>query len=137
MSRSPIRSGAGSLLAFYHELDEWLNPDLFHTASESVPIDPLQLVAKLERQDPRLTVVYLPLRTEPTTVGSFALRRDGMPLRASYLNLVSTRCLLILRQDRYWVNGYGAHVVWSVNICFPFSTLFTIPYIYPETGEFG
>ena len=41
-----IAGFTGSLLAFYHELDEWLNPDLFHTASESVPIDPLQLVAK-------------------------------------------------------------------------------------------
>jgi uncharacterized iron-regulated membrane protein len=55
----------GSVIAFNHELDEWLNPALFRVQDDRAPLAPLELAALVERRDPRLRVSYLPLHHEP------------------------------------------------------------------------
>ncbi|MBH1963381.1 MAG: PepSY domain-containing protein [Comamonadaceae bacterium] len=56
---------SGSLIAFEHELDSWLNPELFHTATTraALPLD--ELIARIEDQDPGLRVTQMPLDTQP------------------------------------------------------------------------
>lgn len=51
----------GALIAWDHELDHWLNPQLFHAQDAGPARAPLELVRELEAKDPRLTVVYVPL----------------------------------------------------------------------------
>jgi uncharacterized iron-regulated membrane protein len=61
-----ILSGlTGSVIAFNHELDAWLNPGLFRAAGEGRALPPLELAARVVERDPRLQITYLPLRTEP------------------------------------------------------------------------
>lgn len=55
----------GAIIAFNHELDEWLNPELFHVESLGEPISPPELAARVEAQEPRLRVAYVPLEVEP------------------------------------------------------------------------
>lgn len=54
----------GSVLAFYHELDEWLNPEFFRVAEAGDTIPPLALAERIERDHPRLFVTWLPLDHE-------------------------------------------------------------------------
>lgn len=54
----------GSALAFYHELDEWLNPELFRVAEAGNKIPPLALAERIERDHRRLFVTWLPLDHE-------------------------------------------------------------------------
>ncbi|MBX9912657.1 MAG: PepSY domain-containing protein [Pseudomonadaceae bacterium] len=60
-----ISGSTGALIAWDHELDEWLNPEIFQTSSLSSGQDALVLADQLEARDPRLQVTYLPLHTEP------------------------------------------------------------------------
>jgi len=55
----------GSLIAFEHELDAWLNPALFKTGDTrpALPFD--TLLARIESQDGRIRVTQLPLDTPP------------------------------------------------------------------------
>lgn len=55
----------GALISWDHELDEWLNPQLFHSDSRGTPQSPLQLADRLEAADPRLQITFLPLSIEP------------------------------------------------------------------------
>jgi uncharacterized iron-regulated membrane protein len=52
------------VIAFNHELDEWLNPALFRVRPDGTSLTPLELAAKVEAADPRVRVSYLPLRIE-------------------------------------------------------------------------
>jgi uncharacterized iron-regulated membrane protein len=61
-----ILSGlTGSVIAFNHELDAWLNSGLFRTAGEGPALPPLELAARLQQADPRVLIAYLPLVVEP------------------------------------------------------------------------
>lgn len=56
----------GAIIAWDHELDEWLNPELFHArASDQPALSALQLADRLEAADARLRLSYLPLHLEP------------------------------------------------------------------------
>lgn len=55
----------GALISWDHELDEWLNPHLFHAPASGTPLPALELADRLEASDPRLRVRFLPLETEP------------------------------------------------------------------------
>lgn len=55
----------GAVIAFNHELDAWLNPELFRVPATSAPRPALELVAALEAADPRLEASYFPLAAEP------------------------------------------------------------------------
>ena len=66
----------GSVIAFYHELDEALNPDLFHVKrqGEAKPLSPLSIADKLEREDPEVLVVSIPFELEPGHSYGFIVR---------------------------------------------------------------
>lgn len=55
----------GSAIAFYHELDEWLNPELFRVQSGGEPIPPLELAARIQSEEPTRRVSYVPLEVRP------------------------------------------------------------------------
>ncbi len=57
---------SGAIIAWDHELDEWLNPELFHArASDQPTLTALQLADRLEAADSRVRLSYLPLHLEP------------------------------------------------------------------------
>src|SRR5262245_34390206 len=61
-----IAGFTGALIAWDHELDGLLNPDLYdHPLRGQEALPPLELAKRLEQQDPRLFVSYLPLSHEP------------------------------------------------------------------------
>lgn len=57
----------GAIISWDHELDEWLNPQLFDApaAAGATRRSALALADGLEAADPRLRVAYLPLAVEP------------------------------------------------------------------------
>lgn len=59
----------GAVISWDHELDEWLNPQLFKARSGSEEagesLSPVALAARAEAADPRVRVTYLPLAAEP------------------------------------------------------------------------
>lgn len=60
-----IAGATGAVISWDHELDEWLNPQLFHARTAGTPQPALQLAARVEAADPRVRVSYLPLAAEP------------------------------------------------------------------------
>ena len=59
-----ISGFTGAIISWDHELDEWLNPQLFKAQSEGDPVSSLALAERLEAADPRLLVTWLPLAVE-------------------------------------------------------------------------
>ncbi|WP_372874458.1 PepSY-associated TM helix domain-containing protein [Pseudomonas sp.] len=55
----------GAVISWDHEVDEWLNPQLFESQSVGPRQSPEALAAQLEARDPRLQVGFMPLYTEP------------------------------------------------------------------------
>jgi uncharacterized iron-regulated membrane protein len=55
----------GALIAWSDELDAWLNPQLYHVSNIGTPQSAFTLANRLETQDPRLTITWLPLQPEP------------------------------------------------------------------------
>jgi len=55
----------GAVISWDHEIDEWLNPQLFESRSAGPLQSPETLVAQLEARDPRVQVGFMPLYTEP------------------------------------------------------------------------
>lgn len=49
----------GSLLAFNHELDEWLNPGFYAATAKGRALPPGELVDTLQSQHPKLQVWYM------------------------------------------------------------------------------
>ena len=69
----------GSIIAFHHELDEWLNPAFFTASGAGAPLSPSQLVATIETAEPQARVSFLVL---PEDAGAVAVmfvqgRRDA------------------------------------------------------------
>ncbi|MGE8669247.1 MAG: PepSY-associated TM helix domain-containing protein [Achromobacter mucicolens] len=60
-----VNAVTGSVLAFQHELDRWLNPGLFTASRQGAALPPDALIARVEAADPRLRVTLLPLDTRP------------------------------------------------------------------------
>lgn len=63
----------GSVLAFHHELDEWLNPEFYHTVSEGPVLAPGALVDRVEQANPRMQVWYMEFPDEPRHAALMAL----------------------------------------------------------------
>ena len=60
-----IMSGlTGSIIAFNHELDAWLNPSLFERANDAPAMAPLDLIAAIERQEPSVFVSFIAIENE-------------------------------------------------------------------------
>lgn len=55
----------GAIISWDHELDEWLNPQLFDSQTAGQGQDPLLLADALEARDPRVQVSFMPLALEP------------------------------------------------------------------------
>ena len=55
----------GSVMAFEHEIDAWLNPTLLRTGHTRPALPPDELVAGVERADARLRVTFVPLDGQP------------------------------------------------------------------------
>lgn len=55
----------GAVISWDHEVDAWLNPQLYDAGSHGPPRDALELARAIERDDARLRVTYLPLAAEP------------------------------------------------------------------------
>jgi uncharacterized iron-regulated membrane protein len=57
----------GALIAWDHEIDALLNPELYHAATPAGAelLPPLRLAELVERADPRLQVTFVPLAVEP------------------------------------------------------------------------
>lgn len=70
----------GALIAWDHEIDAFLNPELYVSAapSDAELLSPLRLAELVEARDPRLEVTYLPLAVEPghTVLMGVAAKRD-------------------------------------------------------------
>lgn len=55
----------GAIIAWDHELDSLLNPELFRVAGADSRVPATELANHLEAADPRLQVTFLPLEAEP------------------------------------------------------------------------
>lgn len=69
----------GSIIAFHHELDEWLNPNFFTAKGTGAALSPSRLVTAIEAAEPRARVSFLVL---PEDAGKVAVmfvqgRRDA------------------------------------------------------------
>jgi len=60
-----VAGATGAVISWDHELDAWLNPQLFDARSEGAPKPSLELAAVVEAADPRVRVTFLPLQVEP------------------------------------------------------------------------
>ncbi len=54
----------GAIISWDHELDEWLNPQLFDRQSQGESLSPTRLADQLEASDPRILITWLPLSIE-------------------------------------------------------------------------
>lgn len=54
----------GSVLAFHHELDEWLNPSAYRASAVGAPLSPDALAARIEAGDQDRRVWYMSLERE-------------------------------------------------------------------------
>jgi len=72
----------GAIISWDHELDEWLNPELFAASSHGPPQDSLALAQSLEQQRPELMVTFFPLAIKPgqNWLASVELRDASKPL---------------------------------------------------------
>jgi uncharacterized iron-regulated membrane protein len=55
----------GSVIAFNHDLDEWLNPELFRVETRGQAKSPLDLAAQVQAKERDRYVSYVPLQVEP------------------------------------------------------------------------
>lgn len=51
----------GSIMAFEDEIDAWLNPQIYEPDSRGAALPITQLVQRIEQQDPRVEVTYIPI----------------------------------------------------------------------------
>lgn len=91
-----VNALSGSLLAFEHEIDAWLNPSLHVTGNMASALPPDALVARVEQADARLRVTHVPL--------------DVIPGR-SYELLVAARPGHTLSFDRLFVDPSDGRVL--------------------------
>lgn len=97
----------GSVLAFHHELDEWLNPEFYHASAKGPLLAPGALVDRVQAEHPQLQVWYMEYpqqaghaallaagpRTDPATGQPYAERNQVF-----YLDPVSAR----QQGQRFW-----------------------------------
>ncbi|MGB3072582.1 MAG: PepSY-associated TM helix domain-containing protein [Ottowia sp.] len=99
----------GAVIAWDHELDEWVNPRLFQAASGAADISlpPLELARRAEAADPRLRVSFLPLALEPghTAMLGVAARIDpatGAPYLLGFNQLAMDPATGLAQGQRQW-----------------------------------
>jgi uncharacterized iron-regulated membrane protein len=60
-----VNALTGSVIAFEHEIDAWLNPTLRRLDHDRAPLAPDMLIAHVEQADPRIRVSFFPLDARP------------------------------------------------------------------------
>ncbi len=85
----------GSVLAFYHELDRWLNPELLTVAVREAPmLDPFTLHDRAEALEPRARVDQIFLRQVPGEAYSAFLQPRINPATSKAYELPADETLL-------------------------------------------
>src|SRR3546814_15726941 len=64
----------GAVLSWDHEIDEWLNSDLYTVDSRGAPRSPIQLASVITAEFPHAQIVYEPLHLEPGHSASYLVR---------------------------------------------------------------
>jgi uncharacterized iron-regulated membrane protein len=64
----------GAVISWDHEIDSWLNRDLFEIRSTGPMKPPLELAALIEAADPRARVTLVPLHQDPGQARPFIVR---------------------------------------------------------------
>lgn len=60
-----VAGATGALISWDHELDEWLNPQLFEARTAGEPLPLHELARRIEAADARVRVSFMPLTVEP------------------------------------------------------------------------
>lgn len=99
----------GAVIAWDHELDEWVNPQLFRAASGTVnsTLAPLELAQRAEAADPRLRISFVPLTLEPghTAMLGVAARIDpatGAPYQLGFNQIAMDPATGEVQGQRQW-----------------------------------
>src|SRR5690606_4226691 len=82
----------GAITSWDHEIDEWLNADIMKADSRGPMLDPVELAARVEADDPRVEVSYISLALEQGHAASFLVRpridpSTGQPFAIDYNNV--------------------------------------------------
>lgn len=112
----------GSVIAFYHELDELLNPDLYRAAGQGTPLDPLVIAERLEKEDSKVWITSIPFEFEPGHSLEFGVSPKINP---------EIKKPFDLGYDQFFVNPFTGEIVgkrqWG-ECCFERKNL--LPFIY-------
>lgn len=84
-----VSGATGAIISWDHEIDEWLNPQLFDARTPGTPQAPMALARTVEQVDPRVRVTFMPLEVEPGhAFGVFVQPRidpaTGQPFEVDY-----------------------------------------------------
>jgi len=60
-----VAGATGAVISWDHELDAWLNPQLYRARAQAPPLPALELARRIEASDPRVRISYMPLAVEP------------------------------------------------------------------------
>jgi uncharacterized iron-regulated membrane protein len=79
----------GSIIAFDHELDTWLNPELLRVDSRGPALSPAVLAARVEAAEPNARVTVVPLNLQTGEAARLGVRAridpaTGKPFRLGY-----------------------------------------------------
>ncbi|MGD1877731.1 MAG: PepSY-associated TM helix domain-containing protein [Kiloniellaceae bacterium] len=55
----------GSILAFHHEIDAWLNPEFYSAPGEGMPLGLVALAERAQADHPQLDIIYVEVGDEP------------------------------------------------------------------------
>ena len=97
----------GSIIAFNHELDEWLNPSLFERRVDGPALSPAEIIAAIERQDPKVYVSFFEFEEEPDhNAVAFVQPREnpqtGDPYETGYTQIFADPATGDIRGKREW-----------------------------------
>jgi uncharacterized iron-regulated membrane protein len=102
-----ISGATGAVISWDHELDAWINPDLYAAPGRGDPLPPLALARGIEAADPRVQVSYLPLSAEPgeTILAFVEARQDPAthkPFELDYNQVAIDPVTGALQGKRQW-----------------------------------
>jgi uncharacterized iron-regulated membrane protein len=91
-----IAGVTGAVISWDHELDAWLNPQLFHAhsaerAEAGQPMPGLELAQRVEAAEPKLRVTYVLTEAEPGHTISMMVEPRWTPPPASFPSWITTR----------------------------------------------
>ncbi|WP_442783870.1 PepSY-associated TM helix domain-containing protein [Collimonas fungivorans] len=107
-----IAGATGAVISWDHELDAWLNPQLFHAHSADQPLSGkalpgLELANRVEAQDPRLRVTYVMTESEPGHTSSMMVEgridpASGKPYDLSFNQVAVDPVSAEIQGKRMW-----------------------------------